>query len=175
MLELGCGTGLAGIYAAKQTQLVKLYQTDYITTILLNTMKNIALNEVGNAQVLKLNWNHPEIVNVPMKNQDSKVNLEKFERIIASDVCYEFDSCKVLAKTINFYLRTGGKCFIVLPKRKLFDKEIKEFENQMRIQDLELLSRESVCLSDSFLLKLDPSTEESDTHELFYSYTFTKI
>lgn len=118
VLELGSGTGLAGISCAKFNNCESVTLTDYHSEVLENIAQNIDQNQV-NASLAYLDWTDPQ----------SYLN-RKFNYVVGSDLVYDGAPIKELACCIKEHLETSGKCFIVMPdKRKMTQKFIEELEN----------------------------------------------
>lgn len=158
VLELGCGTGLSGIFCALQTRLKHVFLTDYCENIVTNARINISHNNRDtNASAHILDWTNPSLV-------DHKLFMKKFDRIIATDICYDVESSILASKTLEHCCAQHGQVFVVLPVRYKFGLEMKTFENSM--QSLSF-SRE-IFEPHSFI---DADTGEVD---IFHFYTYRR-
>ena len=125
VLELGAGTGLAGIAAALD------YQTTVWCTDLPNIIPNLVRNAKSNEGLLRqrkgavhcgvLDWNDPESIKVPDTNTSVDVRQPgvHFQIVLAADVLYEPQHARQIAKVVSQWLeRTEDARFIAaLPKR----------------------------------------------------------
>ena len=125
VLELGAGTGLAGIVAALD------YQTTVWCTDLPNIIPNLIRNAKSNEPLLGqrrgaiycgvLDWNDPESIKVPGTNISINVRQPgvRFQIVLAADVLYDPQHAQQIAKAVSEWLeRTEDARFIVaLPKR----------------------------------------------------------
>jgi predicted nicotinamide N-methyase len=167
VLELGCGTGLSGIYCAKKTKLKNIYITDYLKDIVENVDVNIRKNGVDKkANACLLNWENPDVIR---DLNDGSIECEKFDRIIASDICYDVSSTLSATITLSHWLRRDGFAYIVLPVRRLFEKEMYAFESAMQKLPLKLLSTEIIDIRNG------PAQAFSDEDESFKFYTYKKF
>ena len=94
VLELGAGTGLAGILAAKRGAYVTA--TDGSETVVAKLRENYHRNGVW-AETRVLWW-----------GKKDEILERKWDLIIAADVTYDKDVCSDLAKTYALALRHGG-------------------------------------------------------------------
>jgi len=94
VLELGAGTGLAGILAAKRGAYVTA--TDGSDTVVTKLRENYHRNGVW-AETRVLRW-----------GEQDEILERKWDLVIGADVTYDKDVCLDLAKTYGFALRNGG-------------------------------------------------------------------
>ena len=125
VLELGAGTGLAGMTAALD------YQTTVWCTDLPSIVPNLERNVKANRGLLRerggvvhcgvLDWNDPGLISVPATSTfvDRRQSGTHFQIVLAADVLYEPDHPSQIAKAASQWLeRTGDARFIAaLPKR----------------------------------------------------------
>lgn len=134
ILELGAGTGLAGLAAAC------VWSTQVLQTDLRAVMSNLERNIDANAAVLEdycggtmagiLDWNKPEKLLVLGNNshQEPWPEDEKFRRILAADPIYSPDHPAMLARTVaHWLLRDEDARFILAyPKREAYASQFEE-------------------------------------------------
>lgn len=101
VLELGCGTGLAGIAAARVGGVVT--QTDCEPAALALTQRNAAANGVA-TQVALLDWR-------------ARVGRERYDVILGADVLYDHDTHGALAEVFAERLSPGGIVWLTDPRR----------------------------------------------------------
>ncbi|KAJ3125401.1 kinetochore-associated Ndc80 complex subunit spc25 [Nowakowskiella sp. JEL0407] len=146
VLELGCGTSLAGLTASHPSTGAKcVWLTDYLDEIIENCHQAIELNKtsgISNDTVFaqKLDW-----FSINKSNEsptiENKRNLRPnlFDVIIAADVCYEKDLSMMLPKVFAKYLKFGNvvdidcpKVYVVVQDRgEKFFEELEIFESGM--------------------------------------------
>jgi predicted nicotinamide N-methyase len=114
-LELGCGTGLAGVAAAMAGAHVTF--TDYKAETLPLARANhmINLGDFGSAAVL--DWREPA------RRASSKL-------LIASDVLYDIDLAEPLVETIDSTLTTGGTLWMAHPGREAAELAVELLEER---------------------------------------------
>jgi len=94
VLELGAGTGLAGIVAAKRGAYVTA--TDGSDTVITKLHENYHRNGVW-ADTRVLWW-----------GEQDEILERKWDLVIGADLTYDMDVCSDLAKTYRLALRNGG-------------------------------------------------------------------
>ena len=121
VLELGAGTGLAGISAAC------LWKADVLLTDLLEVVPNLQKNLQLNGDVVK---NHGGSVNARALDWSDESDVpeqssEKFHVILAADPIYSPEHPKVLVNSISRWLSDGtqSRLLLTLPLRGLYDQE----------------------------------------------------
>jgi len=103
VLELGAGTGLVGIIAAKKG--AKILATDGSNTVVTKLKENYKLNNViAETQVLR--WGE--------QNQSLE---SKWDLILGADVTYHEEICSSLAKTYAIGLKQAGLGILAAPVR----------------------------------------------------------
>ncbi|TFK56438.1 S-adenosyl-L-methionine-dependent methyltransferase [Heliocybe sulcata] len=122
VLELGAGTGLLSIVAAKLlgSQTGAIVATDYHPDVLDNLRQNIATNfpfsSVPPIEVRKLDWEQP----------DFSASLgEPFDAVLAADVIYHPEHASWIKRCVERLLvrpcpqagREGGVCWLAIPMR----------------------------------------------------------
>lgn len=94
ILELGSGTGLAGIIAAKKGS--KVMATDGSERVVSTLRGNFKRNDIA-ADTSVLWW-----------GEENDILERKWDLILGADITYDEDICSDLAKTYEFGLRCGG-------------------------------------------------------------------
>ncbi len=102
-LEIGCGLGLLSVVAAAAGWDVTA--TDYDEDALAFVEENARLNAVGSLQTRWLDWRQPSL-------------LQRFDRILASDVLYEVRNLQPLIDLVLQLLSAEGIALVVDPDRK---------------------------------------------------------
>jgi predicted nicotinamide N-methyase len=129
-LELGCGTGLAGVAAAKMGADVLF--TDYEAEPLAFARANHALNLGRPGRTQLFDWRTP-----PRRLQTA--------RVLAADVLYEHRFLDPFLSTLCRVLAQGGTAFVAEPGRKIADGSVERLEREGFLRDLHL---EEVVLGD---------------------------
>lgn len=102
VLELGCGTGLSGIFCAKFGARSVL-MTDYNLKVLETVQENVVRNGLTNVSVKRLDW-------VEIQKQSDRIsNVEsdemekeaKYDTIVGSDIVYDPDHAFVVPAVLN--------------------------------------------------------------------------
>jgi predicted nicotinamide N-methyase len=130
LLELGSGTGLAGITAA--TVGAEAVLSDYNPDVLENINRSVALSAVQ-VQVKRIDWTDPRTY---MEQQ--------FDFVIGSDLIYHGSPLEALASTIRAHLVPGGKMVLVMPVKRSattdFLRLMSDFEYEETTLDAEYLA-----------------------------------
>ncbi|KAJ7067876.1 S-adenosyl-L-methionine-dependent methyltransferase [Mycena amicta] len=109
ILELGAGTGLLSIAAAKLLPLATVVATDYHPAILANLTANVRTNLLGaRICVAALDWSDPS---------DAPPLDEAFDIVLAADVVYHPDHARWLRGCATRLLRSGGTFYLIVPVR----------------------------------------------------------
>ncbi|KAG5638496.1 hypothetical protein H0H81_012301 [Sphagnurus paluster] len=124
VLELGAGTGLLSILAAKlhaqSTPAPTIVATDYHPDVLANLRLNLQLPEntpAASVQVCRLDWERPELGVTPLD--------ARFDVVLAADVIYHPDHARWLRACIGQVLERpegeaqGGVCWIIVAVRPI--------------------------------------------------------
>lgn len=128
MLELGAGTGLVGLVAAKYCPVV---MTD-LAEVLENLRVNVSANQTPyNVEVEELDWRNPA---------KSSLFGQRFSTLLVSDPIYDMEHSDILAKVIDMYLEKpnkdqeilGGRLILQLPLRRRFEPVREKFWNNLR-------------------------------------------
>lgn len=132
VLELGCGSGLPGIFAMKYLNAKCTYFIDFNTTVIRDvTWPNICYNLYRNEGALQLPTNEPEECGVrcfagdwvhlhsllsqgPNNSGDSVEYkyLQQFEVIFSAETLYSSQSCRQMAELLKFLKYPGGTAYI---------------------------------------------------------------
>ncbi|KAJ3245376.1 hypothetical protein HDU78_009476 [Chytriomyces hyalinus] len=120
ILELGCGTGVVGIIAAKQGA-KHVVMTDYLDRILENAEFNVQANQCcENASVCLLDWrqfSNPEATSTgplsPLLATPQK-DIIQFKCIIGADICYEIEHGKLVPPVLKTFLERSDSAQIHL-------------------------------------------------------------
>src|SRR5262249_53112253 len=124
VIELGCGTGLAGITCAL-TGARSVVLSDHHDLVLKYAQENIALNRCETvASVLKLDWN------TVVKEEGGSGEIGKYDVVVGSDICYDPDHPALLGPCIRKLLRSGVEsyCYLAVMRDR---PEIRLFEDEM--------------------------------------------
>jgi len=135
VLELGCGTGLAGILASKLGA-KSILLTDYHPKVIENAQHNVNLNNCDhNTNVLAFDWTLVDQIDLDNK---------QFECIMAADVVYDSYHSEFIPKIINKFLKKmkGAIVYVVLPG-PAFRNGIEKFEENMKFIGL-LMDKEEI-------------------------------
>jgi predicted nicotinamide N-methyase len=101
ILELGCGTGLSGIFCAKFGARSVL-MTDYNDKVLETVAINASRNDLKHVTIKHLDWTEL------LKTNNSSVLLEHdiapFDTIIGSDIVYDPEHATIVPKILNLLL-----------------------------------------------------------------------
>lgn len=138
VLELGCGTGLAGLMAYLGGGASKLVLTDYQEAVLRNVVANIEANipveEREKVVAQKLDWRDQIGLSEPPE--------QIFDTILAADCIFELEHGDLVPLVVDRFLRTFARTLdedtvlvpefvVVLPLREKYKAEIANFEKNM--------------------------------------------
>lgn len=168
VLELGAGTGLAGITAALDLR-TTVWCTD-LPDIVPNLERNVAANadslKERNAEVRcgVLDWNDPRRIKVP--GTDTEMEVEdsdsKFRIVLAADVLYEPQHPEQVASVVSLWLqRTPDARFLAaLPKRPSSEKDWNVFKKALVNRGLSLTDEgEDIGYEDWFIYEDEAPAE----------------
>ncbi|KAH6571260.1 hypothetical protein BASA61_010212 [Batrachochytrium salamandrivorans] len=159
VLELGCGTGLAGLVAARSGS-NSVVLTDYHPVVISNAQRNIEANNVDAvAQVLKLDWlwsmsaeYRQKTLNLPtthggdvetseqaamyaleLEQEDPILRETDFKLVIAADCVFDLMHSDMVPVVAKRYLskHIDARFHVVLPHREKFRMELAAFEANM--------------------------------------------
>ncbi|CAG9320096.1 unnamed protein product [Blepharisma stoltei] len=117
ILELGSGSGLAGITCSKYRNFEEVVLTDYNERVIANMTENAALNH-ARVSIKYMDWT----------NASTYLDT-RFDFIIGSDLIYDGAPIRELIRTIAAHLAQTGSCYIIMPnKRKMTPVFITEIE-----------------------------------------------
>ncbi|KAJ6264483.1 Protein-lysine N-methyltransferase EFM2 [Drechslerella dactyloides] len=142
VLELGAGTGLAGLAVATTVAAAAHIHLTDLPEILPNLVRNVALNAAAIPPSVSvstgiLDWrvhtSPAAIEDAAGHSHSRKEQRQKYPLIIAADPIYSAEHPSLLATVVAGWLeRTGTARFIVeLPLRKLFGREVEDFRRRM--------------------------------------------
>jgi predicted nicotinamide N-methyase len=118
ILEVGCGLALPSLYCARKG--AHVVATDFHPEVPRFLEKNIALNGIKTLQFQRLNWAEEITAAVP--------NHAKFDWVIGSDVLYESQHPKPVARALASQIRPDGKIMLADPARPY----LQPFADEMR-------------------------------------------
>ncbi|TEY72972.1 hypothetical protein BOTCAL_0085g00210 [Botryotinia calthae] len=101
VLEVGSGTGLAGIVAA----LIDYPDENVLANLMMNVAKNIEMNGFGDVKVQGHEWG-------VLTDEFSMGNKESFSRVIASDCLWMPWQHENLLRSIRWFLKEDGRAWI---------------------------------------------------------------
>lgn len=104
LLELGCGCGYLALVAAHLGY--DVVASDYYEPACDFVRLNAARHEFANISAQHANW------------RDWPADLEKFDVVIAADVLYDQNYCKLIAEVIARTLTPGGRSIVTDPGRR---------------------------------------------------------
>ncbi|KAK9762696.1 hypothetical protein K7432_011315 [Basidiobolus ranarum] len=183
ILELGCGTGLAGLMCAKLGA-SHVTMTDYHPSVLDNVQINIDLSGYSEiCQVRKLDWweyfkhsskNIDNINrNIPIDlNSDEELYRDHFENIIATDAIYDTWQARAIPIVLELFLsRTASsRVYFVLPLRNRYLAEIELFEQEMLEAKFKLIHMEIIDWRDQPDAMNQTSGQNHPVLHKFYIY-----
>ncbi|KAJ3170336.1 hypothetical protein HDU88_008963 [Geranomyces variabilis] len=146
ILELGSGTGLAGLVCARliRQSCSHITLTDFQPAVLTNLLHNTTTNDLTpSASVCKLDWTEgilhppwPASSNSNSVSDNSNVNPthQRFHTILASDCAYDTLHAAHLPGIVDAYLarEPDARAYFVLPERPRFEAELEAFLTAMR-------------------------------------------
>ncbi|CAR29938.1 ZYRO0G20548p [Zygosaccharomyces rouxii] len=142
VLELGSGTGLAGIsWLMKWIEIhgnsnIEMFFTD-LQEIVPNLRKNVEINGISdNSVVDTLDWTCPE-------DFVDKYSSEKFDIIIVSDPIYSPNHPKLVVDMISLFLSTNGICHLEIPLRDKYSKERNSLWELLEKNSLQVIEQEN--------------------------------
>ena len=105
VLELGCGTGAAGIMA-KWLGARKVLLTDGSPAVLKNTEINVKRNARGGTAVSRLRWGYGDDI--------ARAGRKQWDLVIAAEVGYQRETLPALLDTIAALLADDGRALLQL-------------------------------------------------------------
>ena len=109
VLEIGSGTGLAGMTSAKKGASITML-TDYHPQVLKTLQENLSLNRLENAFVKELDWTRIDSQN--FNDLDPMVESTRWDTILAADCIYTREHSRLVPLIVDKYL--GGNVFHVV-------------------------------------------------------------
>lgn len=132
VLELGAGTGVAGITLGKFGASVTM--TDFEPEVLHVLRRNVELNNLSSTAIVReLSWAQPSTYMKP---------TERFDIVIAADVLYN-RNCRVFMRALEAHMRGGMVAYIASPPRA--DSPLTAFLGRMLFLDVGLERLEDCC------------------------------
>jgi predicted nicotinamide N-methyase len=140
ILELGSGTGLAGIAASKACELLQfeaeVHFTDYdestLTTLQENVSANLAAVPKHQHSVRKLDWrDYLDAARVTAE--------EPFDIILGADIIYEREHGRLVCSVVRKLLRNEGVFHLVIPLRYTHAADVTAFEEELRSSGLQAM------------------------------------
>lgn len=122
ILELGSGTGLTGIVAAKQCALSRITLTDCHSQVLRLLEENVALNGCrrDTVRVLHLNWDSPSLDNVDGLSPPP-------DYVLAADVVYDETIFQPLVNVLTLLSSRNSRIKIILASTVRNSNTLTEF------------------------------------------------
>jgi hypothetical protein len=134
VIELGCGTALAGLMSYLAGGASRAVLTDYQEAVLRNVSQNIALNVTRD-----------DVIARKLDRRDLKAGQqveETFDTVLAADCIFEMEHGELVPLVADLCLRTtprtledgtvlGPEFHVVLPLREKYVAEISNFEKHM--------------------------------------------
>lgn len=117
-LEIGAGMGVAGLVGAKLGHSMTV--TEYNDDAIEFARANAVLNNIGNVDIRKLDWNNPLIEG-------------KFDYIIGSEVVFKQEDIPGLHQLFQHYLKPGGTILLAEGMRKTTKAFVEYMENHYTI------------------------------------------
>jgi ETFB lysine methyltransferase len=136
ILEVGCGLALPSLYCARKG--ARVVATDFHPEVPRFLERNIALNRIKTLEFRRLNWAE-ETQNAgstsgvrasvsPGAGEASALGAGKYDWVIGSDVLYESQHPKPVARALASQLRPDGKIMLADPARPY----LQAFSDEMR-------------------------------------------
>lgn len=117
VLELGCGTGIVGLVAARLTK-GEVWVTDKFVDL---AVKNIELNDVKNARAVELPWGREGVDSAKTAGLPGE-----FDAVLLADVVHWPELFDPLIETLNLLCGQEVEILLAYEKRE-FDKEVEFF------------------------------------------------
>ncbi|KAI8925281.1 hypothetical protein BC831DRAFT_461746 [Entophlyctis helioformis] len=163
VLELGCGTGLTGLVAARAGSRLTVL-TDYHPTVLNNVQRNVEANNLERtARVVRLDWlwslprsdreaqdglfthggdaahETPEMQRqyaLDDEYEDPILTSTDFRLVIAADCIFDMMHSELVPKVAKKYIsrHPSARFHVLLPHRTKFREELKTFEANMPLE-----------------------------------------
>ncbi|KAJ3250422.1 hypothetical protein HDU77_006664 [Chytriomyces hyalinus] len=141
ILELGCGTGIVGIVAAKMGA-KRVFMTDYMPAIQANAQSNVDSNQCQHvATVHSLDWSWiAENTPIPKDSATLLPQLldtnSSFDVIFGADICYELIHGRLVPPVCARFLSLSPKAriyFVTGLRGERFAQDVVQFEEQMAL------------------------------------------
>lgn len=136
ILELGCGTGLSGIFCAKFGA-ISVEMTDYNEKVLETVRENLIRNDVTNVTPKRMDW--LELISNSDSNQGDSAS---YDTIIGSDIVYDPEHAEIVPKVLDILLSHAphARVYIAIgprPEATRFMKlmrEVHHFEEEIHLE-----------------------------------------
>lgn len=145
VIELGCGTGLGGILAAKLGAL-RVYFTDFDEDVLSLCQSNVEKNVEESSSIAiyrKLDWREPLTTQL---SENDLAKLKNASTILAADCIYDDNLSTHLVETIQTLLKCAHhNCILYMTCEKRYNFTLSELDVRASAYDhfLSLLSNKS--------------------------------
>ena len=120
VLELGCGTGLAGLVAAKLGGVPTF--SDKVSMVMDSVKDACGLNGISNYRTLLLDWSHPETL------------PGAFDMVLGSEIFYDDGFLEDLRELLAKAMIVGGRGVFCDPNRLGFDSLQDSFSPRFRMR-----------------------------------------
>lgn len=132
ILEIGCGTGAAGLTSAKLWPSNKVHMTDYHEKVLENLVLSRDLNLLSEKTVLisqfDWRWVSPSPPSITLLPPFKPLQTsQKFPIILAADCIFDLSHSHLVPKVFDTFLEPEGLVFCIVPHRTGFEAEISTF------------------------------------------------
>lgn len=127
ILEVGCGLALPSLYCARKG--AHVVATDFHPEVPRFLERNIALNGIKTLQFQRLNWSEENKAEMKSTSTSPVPNHAKFDWVIGSDVLYESQHPRPVARALASQIRPDGKIFLADPARPY----LQAFSDEMRV------------------------------------------
>ncbi|KAJ3301146.1 hypothetical protein HDV03_001317 [Kappamyces sp. JEL0829] len=133
VLELGSGTGLAGLVSGRVGSRITV-MTDYHPTVIANATFNIGVNSLaGNVRCIELDWRWFDAQPLQLDREEPILRETDWKHIIAADCIFDLMHSRLVPKVAKHYLSRdpSARFYCLLPHRLQFQREITTFEANM--------------------------------------------
>jgi len=126
ILEVGCGLALPSLYCARKGS--RVVATDFHPEVPRFLERNIALNGIKTLEFRRLNWAE-ETPSTESTSANGALGAGKYDWVIGSDVLYESQHPKPVARALASQLRPDGKIMLADPARPY----LQAFSDEMQV------------------------------------------
>ena len=130
VLELGSGTGLAGLAAVKALRLTaKMNAHVVLSDNDDSTLTNLKCNVAFNVPDLKIEMDSPDIELRNLSwNDPCSFPKGKFDVIIGADICYEQEHAGLIQDVVSVLLSDNGTFHLIIPLRLTHTEDVATLE-----------------------------------------------